>query len=156
MWVWRVGDACMRVHDSAVMPMSGMRVGGDARTVSPRMWAEASDTMWHLGIPRVFSVTKTNHIHDHPHRRHPNTVHIPCPTCKVPCPAYHGTCTKCRYTNINMYGASRTAHTCSRGCEGNVRVPNDVLLSHRRSHTTPSPEHCFRALSAWLYVESDH
>ena len=36
----------MRVHESAVMHMSGMRVGGDARTVSPRMWAAASDTMW--------------------------------------------------------------------------------------------------------------
>ena len=49
----------MRVHDSAVMPMSGMRVGGDARTVSPRMWAEASDTMWSprrdaLSVLRIF------------------------------------------------------------------------------------------------------
>ena len=44
---------------------------------------------------------------------------------------------------------SRTAHTSySRGCEGNARVPNDVLLSHRRSHTTR--QSTVRALSMVL------
>ena len=36
----------------------------------------------------------------------------------------------------------------SHGCEGNARVPNDVLLSHRRSHTTR--QSTVRALSMVL------